>query len=269
MAFNLGNFKIDEIIMGVAEHDDKLLYTLDQLSSASIEISSESNDITDKNGNIVRTIYKNKTGTFTATNAFLHPNMMGAAAGTNSVEYASSENKIIMPRIDVIAAGKTVTLAKPVDDAIQVIGIFGSGANTEPLAKAGTAVAGKSYVYDAATDTLTLPEVGDKGPIKYLVKYSVDNETGSKIVNSAQDMPQTVKMTLYCSYVDPCDDDLKACYVVLPSFTPSPETTISLDSDNQEMDYSGNLQIDYCSTTQALYYIYFPDEKAAKVVAGE
>ena len=80
--FRLGNFNIDEIIQGAAEDfSGNLLYTLDQLSSASIEISSESQDITDKNGNIVRTIYKSKQGTFNATNAFLHPQIMNAASG--------------------------------------------------------------------------------------------------------------------------------------------------------------------------------------------
>ena len=86
MAFTLGNFTIDEIITGVAQDKttDEILYTLDQLSSAQIEISSDSNDITDKNGNIVRTIYKNKQGNFSATNAFLHPQVLNAQSGTET-----------------------------------------------------------------------------------------------------------------------------------------------------------------------------------------
>ena len=51
MAFRLGNFSIDEILEAVAENfEGEVLYSLDQLQSASIEITSESTDITDKKG---------------------------------------------------------------------------------------------------------------------------------------------------------------------------------------------------------------------------
>ena len=44
-------FNIDEILEAVAENfDGEILYSLDQLTSASIEITSESTDITDKKG---------------------------------------------------------------------------------------------------------------------------------------------------------------------------------------------------------------------------
>ena len=29
---------------------------------------------------------------------------------------------------------------------------------------------------------------------------------------------------------------------------------------NQEIDFSGNLNVDYCAGTSSLYYIYYPDE---------
>ncbi len=45
-----------------------------------------------------------------------------------------------------------------------------------------------------------------------------------------------------------------------------PSVTISLDRESQEMDFNGNLNIDYCSSTKALYYIYFPGNE--EVVTG-
>ena len=57
---------LKEILYGVGEVDGKLSYVLDQLTDASIEISADSTDITDKKGNIIRTTYRTKTGTFTA-----------------------------------------------------------------------------------------------------------------------------------------------------------------------------------------------------------
>lgn len=266
--FRLGNFNIDQIIYATAENfEGELLYTLNQLSSASIEIASESTDITDKNGNIVRTIYKSKTGTFTATNAFLHPQIMNAASGTSIVN-ATSAAPVVMPKIQVVAAGSSTVLDAGIDDdTLQVIGLFGAGANGEALepATGSSAVSGK-YVYDDSTRTLTVPAAADNEPINYLVKYDRDVESGMKLANSVDSFPQTVVLTLYCSYVDPCDDELKACYVVLPSFQASPETTISLSADEQTMDFSGSIQVDYCATSPALYYIYFPEEVA--VVSG-
>lgn len=61
----------------------------------------------------------------------------------------------------------------------------------------------------------------------------------------------------------PCSDSLRAAYVVIPNFMADPNTTISLDSESQEMDFNGNLNAAYCGTSmgeKVLYYIYFPDE---------
>lgn len=271
MAFRLGNFNVDEIIYGVAEDfDGDLLYVLDQLSSASIEIASESTDITDKNGNIVRTIYKSKTGTFNATNAFLHPQIMNAASGSD-IEAAAVGSTITMPKIVVVPAGTELyQLDTSIDGStLQVIGLFGAGVNGEPLTKitSGTPTSGE-YLFDAVSSKITVPDAGTDEPINYLIKYDHAVSSGYKLTNSVKNFPATVKLTLYCSYVDPCDDQLKAMYVVLPSFQASPETTISLSADEQEMDFNGSIQVDYCATNPALYYIYLPEENAQKVVVG-
>ena len=271
--FRLGNFNIDEIIYAVAENfDGEVQYTLDQLSSASIEISSESTDITDKNGNIVRTIYKSKTGTFNATNAFLHPQIMNAASGSD-IENATSTAKIQMPKVVLISAKETATpvaLTGIVADTVpEVIGIFGAGANSDRLTKGSSATFNAAtntgtFVWDGTTSEITLPLAATDAPVNYLVKYDREVESGMKLTNTANQFPATVALTLYCSYVDPCDDELRACYVVLPSFQASPETTISLSADDQEMEFSGSIQVDYCATSPALYYIYLPDENAVK-----
>lgn len=268
--FSLGSFSIDEIIYGVAESfQGELLYSLDQLSDASIEISSESSEVTDKRGNVIRTIYKSKTGTFNATNALLHPQIMNAASGS-AIERATADNTIVMPKIQVIAAGATVALDATVDaNTISVIGLFGSGANSDALTLGSGSSASFSgntgtYLYNTSDKEITLPAGGTDKPVSYLVKYDRTVADGIKLSNSANSFPDTVKLSLYCSYVDPCDGTLKACYVVLPSFQASPETTISLNADETEMDFSGNLQLDYCSADKALYYIYFPSENAVK-----
>lgn len=255
---------IDELLLGTAEFKDNILFTLDQLKSASIEISAESTDFTDKDGNVVRTQYKSKTGTFNATNAFLHPQIMNASSGSD-IEYASDDNKILMPRFKLCEAGRTVDLSDAEDGTIKIVGIYGNGANSTPMTETevAAAVVGKTF-------TAPIGQTDEEKkcmPIQYLISYIRDITSGQKLVNDAGKFPNTYKLTFLASYFDPCSDELKPCYIVLPRFVPDPSITISLDRENQEMDFKGNLNIEFCSVTKALYYIYFPDEDL--VVPGE
>ena len=130
MAFRLGNISIDEILYAVAQNfDDEIMYTLDQLSAATIEISSDPREIVDKNGNVVRTIYKSKTGTFNATNAFLHPAAMNATSGSEIVSGVIED----MPRVHIVPAGGVIDVADAKEGTIRVIGLFGNGANDVAL----------------------------------------------------------------------------------------------------------------------------------------
>lgn len=275
MAFRLGNFSIDEILQGVAENfEGEILYSLDQLQSASIEITSESTDIVDKKGNVVRTIYKSKQGTFSATNAFLHPQIMNAASGSTIQKAGAGAAAIDAPKIVILPAGTAdyALTGIKADTLPEVIGIFGAGANSQRLTKAtGTTPSFSgdtgTYVFDATNSTISVPAAATDAPLNYLVKYERSMTSGYKLSNTVDAFPPTVALTLYCSYVDPCDDDLKPLYVVLPSFQASPETTISLSSDEQTMDFNGSIQVDYCATSPALYYIFIPDEDI--VVVGE
>lgn len=264
--FHLGNFAVKEICYALAQDfSDNILYTLDQLTSAQIEISSDPTQITDKRGNVIRNVYKSKTGTFTATSALLSPAVLQAQSGTLAEE-ASEENPITMPRIEVIAPGKTLDVSSAKEGTIHVIGIYNNGAKGKALTAGTTAVVDKTYAYDETLQTITVPSAAEGAPDQYLIKYDRDMETGLKIANTADDFPDTIKLTLYAAIMDPCSDTYKSAYIVLPSFQPDPSTTISFDSENQNVDFKGNLQVDFCSCTKALYYIYFDNEDV--VVAG-
>lgn len=259
--FRLGNFVIDEVLYLVNETlDGKLIFTADELSSAQIEISAESTDITDKKGNVVRTKYRAKTGTFTATSAMLHPALLNASSGSE-LQNASASNVIAMPRIAVVEAGKSVDVSDAEAGTIKVIGLFGSGANGDPMSDADIAAQISGGVFTAPA------QVTAEDPIQYLVKYYRNVESGIMIVNDAEKFPEATKTTLSCSYLDPCGD-LKACYVVMPRTVFDPSQTIAFDAENQTLDITAQLNVEYCSTSgKILYYIYFPEVDA--VVPGE
>lgn len=261
-------FTIDEIILGVAQnYDGDVLYTLDQLSSAQIEISSESTDVTDKRGNIVRTIYRTKQGTFTATNAFLHPQVLNAQSGS-AMTVASATKTLTFPKIVMYNAGATVTLEEGyVEGSVKVIGVYGNGGNS-PALTAGTTANFANLTFGLSGSTVTLPpyaaatENTDETPVNYVIKYDRVVTEGYQVVNDADAFGDTIQLTLQCAIVDPCSDKLRSMYLYIPSFQPSPETTISLDAEEQELDFSGTLQTNYCGAQKNLYVMYFPDEDA-------
>ena len=260
-------FTVKEVILGLAQNfDGEVLYTLDQLTSAQIEISSDPTQVTDKNGNVIRNIYKSKSGTFTANSAMLSPAILQAQSGTLA-ENASDDSAITMPRISFIAPGGVLDVAEAREGTIHVMGRYFNGADDVELKAGTTAVAGKTYAYDDTLKTVTVPAAGEGLPEQYTIIYDVDRTSGMKIANTANSFPDTIKLTLYAAIMDPCSDTYKSAYIVLPSFQPDPSTTISFDSDNQETSFNGNLQIDFCSCQKALYYIYFDNEDA--VVLGD
>ena len=172
---------------------------------------------------------------------------MNAASGSE-IENASSTAPIVMPKIVLVAAGGTLDVADAKADSIKVIGLFGNGANSVALTESTTAAYDEDEpTYAVTGDTLSVPAAADDAPIQYLVKL-------------ADKFPNTVQLLLYCSYVDPCSDTLKPCYVLIESFMADPSMTISLDRETQEMDFNGRIQMSYCGTQKTLYTIYFPDE---------
>ncbi len=279
MSFILGNHTIDEILQAVSTSFDEsvLYYTVDQLSNATITITSDPREITDKKGNIVRRIYTSKNGEFSSTNAFLHPAIMNAASGSD-IEKASSTKKIDMPKITIVAPGAEIEDETiKADTTPKVIGIYGNGANSEPLTASSSAASfdDLTFKFDSETKKITVPAKGSTTgvdyPTSYLVMYTREVESGIKLTNRADKFPSACKLTLYVSYVDPCKEELRPAYVVIPNFMPDPAMTLNLSSENQEVDFNGTLQVDYCGEggQKVLYYIFYPDENIVETVVPE
>lgn len=269
--FKLGNHNIDEILFGAAQNfAGDLQYTLDQISNANVEISSDPTQYTDKKGNVVRTTYGAKSGTLNSTNAFLHPAIMNAGSGSE-IKTATALNPIQMPKMINVAAGGTLDASKALEGSIQVIGVYGNGANS-PVLTQGTVASFDDLTYALVTDeesgkiSLSVPTGGVDAPIQYLIKYERMTESGIVLSNTVNAFPKAVRLTFMCSYVDPCSDEMKPVYLYIPSFMADPNMTISLDRETQEMAFNGALQIDYCSVEKNLYFLYYPDEEL--VVSG-
>lgn len=259
MSFKLGDIIIDRIQMGYAESlKGDPLYALSQLADSTIEISAESKDAKDQRGTIVKRFWQGKTGTYTANNAMINTNVIGANSGTG-VEEASAENKIKMPKIITVKAGTTdITLDGAVEGTIKVNAYENNGSMGKAYTQAEAPEADK-FGYVTGTKKLTLPT--DPEVKKFVVKYDREVEQGVAVRNKADKFPSTIRLTLKALCVDPCSvDTLRACYIVLPSFQVSPEISLQLTTDAQ-LEYKGDLQVDYCSDDKSLYEFYMADDE--------
>ena len=255
MAFTLDGIVIDRIQMGIAETTDQseLLYTLTQLTEPTIEITAESKDATDANGTLIKRFYTGKSGTFTAQNAFIDFNILGASTGSGK-EVASAQNSFTIPRIIYVDADETTV---DIDDVV----VEGSMkvnaiANNGTMGKAYTQGAGgDGNTYAFSDGRLTMPQ--DANADRYVVKYDrTVTADAVRVLNKANQYPDTIRLTLKALAIDPCDaGTVRACYIVLPSFQVSPETSIDLQTEST-LEYTGELQVDYCSADKTLYEIY-------------
>ena len=179
---------------------------------------------------------------FTATNSLINLNIIGAEAGGEGKVEASGARAITAPGIQIVKQDEvTVTLAN-VTGTPKVYGLETNGTlGVEFATGAGSAT---TFAFDSSTGTLTLPTSNDY--VQYLVRYDrTVNDGAVQITNQADKLPGTVRLILKVLCVDPCSaDTLRAAYIDIPSFQVSPESEITLSSDNQTMDFQGQLQVD-------------------------
>mgnify|MGYP000992040744 FL=1 len=165
-----------------------------------------------------------------------------------------------MPKMFRVPAGtKTVDLgADFVEGTVKVAQYFGDGSIGKTYTL-GTSASKTEFGIAKETHTLTLPE--DTDADMYFVKYIREASKGAVITNRADAFPSSVRGIMKATYYNPCKkNELKADYIEFPSFQVSPETTVPINADSAEMDFKGDLEIDYCGTDKVLYNIYDADE---------
>lgn len=255
--FTLDDIVIDRIQMAIAEKSDgTLLYTLTQLSEASIETTAESKESRSAEGSLIKKFYQGKAGTFNATNAMINLNVISAASGTDKV-IGTSNAMIRMPKILIVKKGTlTVDLVDGTNETlvagtVKVNALGNNGAMGKAYTLASTTASATEFALSG--NTLTLPT--DSTADRFVVKFDRNAANAIKITNSSDKFPDTVKLTLKALAVDPCEPDtLRSCYIIIPSFQVSPELTITLTTEGT-LDYKGDMQISYCSADKELYTI--------------
>ena len=276
MAFKLGDVIVDRLQFGYgAKSNGTPLYALTQLTEANIDITADSTDINDKDGNLVYRKYTGKKGEVTATNAFLNLAVVEAISATDA-EIATDKNGIVMPMIQIVKAGDTLDITGYVDGSVVVNSLSPKGSMGKEVYTKGVGDASATEFsikhteasgtpetpeYKPATDVLTPPTAD--GETQYIVKYKKTIHSGAKITNSGKKFPKAHELFFKALVVDKCDTEtLRAAIIHIPSFMPSPEFTLALQGgDSQTMDYKGAILTDACSVDQDMVEIFFIDEE--------
>lgn len=259
MSFRLGDKIYREMLYAYAENPttDDPVYVLTQLSNGSIDITADSTEVTDKDGNLVKKIWKSKGGTFSATNAFVNMNIVSASSGSSPI-FATSENKIAMPKMFHVNKGTVVDLKDYVEGSVKVMQYFGDGSFGKSYTLGETANE-TQFAIASETKKLTLPT--DAESDMYFVKYMRESDKGVLIQNKANKFPESVRLIIKATYYNPCKkNELKADYIEFPSFVASPDISFPINADSATMDFKGDLEIDYCGGDKVLYNTYDADE---------
>lgn len=133
MAFKLGDVIVDRLQFGYgAKANGTPLYALTQLTEANIDITADSTDINDKDGNLVYRKYTGKKGEVTATNAFLNLAVVEAISATDA-EIATEDKGIVMPMIQLVKAGETLDITGYVDGSVVVNSLSPKGSMGKEL----------------------------------------------------------------------------------------------------------------------------------------
>lgn len=270
MSFKLGDVIIDRLQFGygASKKNGSPLYALTQLNQATIDITADFTDITDKDGNLVYRKYTGKKGEVSATNAFVNFAVIEVLSATDA-EIATGENAIKMPVIQTVEAGKTLDVTGYVDGTFIVSALYKGAIDPKKVYKVGSAASATEFAIKHVDEAGEVPAHDEFTPptdteeVEYLVKYTKLVKSGVKITNSANKFPKAHELFFKALAIDPCDkENYRAAIVHIPDFIPSPELSLALQGgDTQTMDYKGAILADTCSTQQILFEIYFIDEE--------
>lgn len=257
--FMLDDLAIDRIVSGVALNSDdtELLYHLSQLADATIATTSDKKEINDANGTTIKVFHRGKKGTLTANNALLNLSILGAQTGVGK-NIATTDNAIVMPKIITVAPGDTVTLKDFVPGSVIVSEKATNGALGKQYAL-GTAASDTEFAVTTA-GAVSLPT--DKTVDHFMIFYKRKVTSGVKITNSANKYAGSVHLILKALAIDPCTPSaLRGVYIDVPSFQVSPDVSIKIGgSDTQQLEYNGDLQLNYCSENKELYSVMVAED---------
>ena len=273
MALNISNLVIDRILRGVmfSTTTREALWSVSQISSFSISITTDSQDAVDGTGTPIMTFYRAKQCEISAENALWDLSLFAAqGGGVQALQSSSAQNRFNVPIFDEIemasatSATLTHTPVLPAGETYAVPYVYvlnGDGSMGKKLVCGGTAAEG---VYTQSGTTLTFASgdlaVGDT--IIAFYEYEANGTSGNqavKLMNTAKDFPKAGKFVLEILCCDPCDrTNLYYAYLIMPAATLAPDVDLDFATDATHA-FTLRAQQDYCDRSKVLYQLIVPE----------
>lgn len=259
MSFVLNNMIFDRTVGATVSQEGAVKAWLSQLSNISFNTSADPIEIADAMGNIVYRKYNAKNLEISATNAFISTDVIALTSGTDML-YATTDAPLRFPKIEEVKAGEKLDVAGMVEGTLEVYGLTASGAMSTEVFSAAAEDAAHKFTLDG--NTLTLPTVEkESNVVKFLVKYTRDVESGMMAKNYGDKFSKAAELVFKCLAVDPCDKMLRACYIVVPSASISPDVELAIaNGESNTIDFSAQALLDMCAEDKTLFYIAFAEE---------
>lgn len=233
---NLNNFVVDRIVRAIGKSkDDEVLFAINQVTNASLNVTSETAEAVDALGTPIAIFNRAKTAEFSAENALFDLGLMATQAGSKKISGSA-----IVPAFDIIEGG--VLKHTPVDaDAVKFYNVNGDGSLGEEIARAGITI----------EEDNTVKGLGEKVQAMAVYEYTATNAV--EVINSATEFPKACELVLEVLGCDVCNqEELIYAYLIFPNFKISPDFDWSIATDGAH-PFSGQAMQNYCDTKKELY----------------
>ena len=236
---NLNNFVVDRILRAVGKDgDDNLLFAINQVTNASLNVTSETAEAVDALGTPIAIFNRAKTAEFSAENAIFDLSLMATQAGSKKI-VASESDPILAPAFDLVEDG--ALKHTPVDaDAVKFYHVNGDGSIGAEVSRAGVEISGLTVTGLPADDSI-------------MAVYEYNAEGAVAVINSATEFPKACELVLEVLGCDVCNqEELMYAYLIFPKFKISPDFDWSIATDGSH-PFSGQAMQNYCDSKKELY----------------
>lgn len=226
--------------------DGSLIGRLTQVKDGKITTGADSDKIEGSTGTTLATIYKAKTGEFSATNAFFSTDLLALQLGSEK-EQASASSKILVPAYKVadVASGGTIELDHTPVDLKYIYGVV----KNQTATKYSVGASASDDEFAVSGSTITVPT--SAAETRFYIEYEYESADAQKIRNKTDSFPTNVGCKIYCLFKDVCDEALKTAVTIVSNrakIDPS-QVEIALSNATEGHAFSLQFEEDFCDET--------------------
>lgn len=261
MSINLDNLIINRALSGsmIDKEEGEALYSLNQITEPSLEITGETAEVVDAVGTRVASFDRSKAATLSGSNAFINLGLAAAQFGSEKT-VADDSHPIVVPVREVLTVddGLKITLTDtPATDYLNEMAVSAmtqDGGLTTAFSSSISDAAGK-YVLSGSNKILTFHTGDVVAGDKITVLYKKQSTSAVQIENRADCFTKGGEFWLEVLFCDPCNTNVEYHgFVVFPNAKMTNETTIDF---NNEATHGFTIEAnqDYCDDNRKLFYI--------------